>query len=119
MAETNSKYTKEITTDFVKLGKMPSDPTDEQKLIEYVTELEGTLDTIDSQIMQGKPVGKYTMTLESGRVVEFLGSVILDGKLNHPEVEIGADMRIEMTGSQKSATAGHSPTKQFKVLLAE
>lgn len=110
-----SKYSKEISSDFIKFGVKPTDGSDDDGV--YVTELEGTLDSIDSIFMQGKPVGKYKMTKEDGSNVAFLGSVILDDKLGG--VEIGSDIRIEMVGSEKSTTAGHSPTKQFRVFLAE
>ena len=121
MAEKNSKYTKEISSDFVKFGDEVAAAAalaaDSEDTTVFVTELEGVLVSSDSIIMQGKPVGKYKLETEDGNTVAFLGSVILDDKLG--TVEIGADIRIELVGSEKSATAGHSPTKQFRVLLAE
>lgn len=114
--ETKKKYTKEISSDFVKFGVKPTDGSDDDSV--YVTELMGTLDAVESVIMQGKPVGKYKITnAETGNVTAFLGSVLLDDKLSL--VEIGTDILIEYTGSEKSATPGHSPTKQFKVTAAE
>ncbi len=116
MAETKaSKYTKEISSDFVKIGVKPTDGSDEDSV--YVSELEGVLESVDSIMMQGRPVGKYLLTKEDGSQVAFLGSVILDDKLKL--IEIGSDIRIEFVGSEKSSTAGHSPTKQFRVFIAE
>lgn len=121
MVDTKSKYTKEVTSDFVKFGDkvavaaaVAADPDDTTVFVE---ELEGNLVSSESITMQGKPVGKYKIEKENGEIVAFLGSVILDDKLS--TVEIGTDIRIELVGSEKSATAGHSPTKQFRVYIAE
>ena len=121
MAEKNSKYATEVTSDFVKFGteadaKVYAEANPDETAV-FVEELEGVLMASDSIIMQGKPVGKYKLETENGDIVAFLGTVILDDKLS--VIEIGTDIRIELAGSQKSRTPGHSPTRQFRVFKAE
>ena len=96
-------------------AKYAEDNPDETAV--FVDSLEGVLMASDGIMMQGKRVGKYKLENEDGDTIAFLGTVILDDKLS--TIEIGTDIRIELAGSQKSATPGHSPTRLFKVFKAE
>lgn len=112
VSEDRGKYSTEVSSDFVKFGE-PVEGDDST----FVSGISGILISKDSVQMQGKDVGKYKIEVEGGGEVAFLGSVLLDDKLEL--IEIGTDILIEMTGLKKSTTAGHSPTKQFRVFVAE
>lgn len=117
----SSKYSQEVTSDFLKFGTPAqaaayAEENPEEKAV-FVEEIEGVLTSSESIIMDGRPVGKYKMEKEDGSTVAFLGSVILDDKLSG--IEIGADIRIELAGTEKSKTAGHSATKLFRVFKAD
>lgn len=109
-----AKYSKEITTNFVKIGVKVEGDEDEQV---YVEELAGILLEKDRMNMSGGPVGRYKIEQENGEIVTFLGGVILDDKLSM--IEIGTDIEIKYLGAEKSSAAGHSPTKQYSVFVAE
>ncbi|KKL24772.1 hypothetical protein LCGC14_2411980 [marine sediment metagenome] len=112
--ETDKKYTKEITTNFVKIGVRGEGDDDAQA---FVTEIAGILLEKDRMNMSGGPVGRYKIEQANDEIVTFLGGVILDDKLSM--IEIGSDILIKYTGAEKSSAAGHSPTKQYAVFVAE
>lgn len=111
-----SKYGKEISTDFVKIGDPDSEEAKESEYT-YVKSVQGVLLEKDAKNMSGGRVGSYKVQDEGHEPVSFLGSVTLDDKMGL--LEVGDDIFIAYDGLKKSATAGHSAMKQFIVRKAE
>lgn len=112
--EKDKRYGKQITTNFVKIGVRQEGDAEDQVI---VAEISGILTEKDRVNMSGGPVGRYKIEDSDGKITTFLGGVILDDLLSL--IEIGSDVFIKYTGAEKSAAAGHSPTKQFEVFVAE
>ncbi len=110
------RYAKELKTDFVKIGD-PESAKAKESDYEYRKVVNGVLLEKGTMNMSGGPVGRYKLDQENGDPVSFLGSVMLDDKL--ALAEVGDDVYVAWTGSEKSSTTGHSDTGLFEVFIVE
>lgn len=101
---------REVTTDFVNLGKTKIEGTDT-----VVNEIEGTLIEKGSIPFGGNVVGRYKLQKEDGTIVTVLGSTKMDDLLE--SIPTGIYIKVEVTGTVP--TKGGFEMKDYKLSIEE